>query len=137
MLSQVKLCFVCPEFSFFFAKSHSIPDACSICAISLPSCKYTAGYISSLLFLLSSSLAQLPTPRAHHSLTTNHKDVLIAMMQGEHYHATYAGLPSGVFFFFSFLFFMLMSSFVVQSPWSLTTLTLTPTTPHMVQQPQL
>jgi hypothetical protein len=50
VLSQVELCFVCPEFIFFFAKSRSIPDACSICAIGSPSCKYTAGYVSSLFF---------------------------------------------------------------------------------------
>ena len=37
---------------------------------------------------------------------------------GKHHHATHASVPSGMFFFFSFLFFLLISSFVVQSPQS-------------------
>jgi hypothetical protein len=33
VLSQVELCFICPGFSFFVAKSHSIPAACCICTV--------------------------------------------------------------------------------------------------------
>ena len=117
MLSQVELCFICPEFSFFFAKSCSIPVACCICTMHrLTLLQVHCWYISSFfLFLLTSSLAQLQTPRVHHGPTTDHNDMSMAMMHGEHCHATRASLPSDAFFFFSFLFFLLISSFVVQS----------------------
>jgi hypothetical protein len=119
VLSQIELCFICLKFSVLFAKLCSISVASALLAH--PSASILLGIFPLSFFLLTSS-AQLSTPRAYYSLTTNHVNVSMAMTHGKHCHAPYTSLSSGVFFFFSFLLFLLISSFMVQSPQSLTTL---------------
>jgi hypothetical protein len=81
MLSQVELCFICPQFFFFFAKSRSIPCLCAVRRLTLLLVRFL--FLSSLL--TSSFPAQSPTLSLEGMPwpTTDRNDASTAMTRGE------------------------------------------------------